>query len=164
MSTTLVGERQTRDARPSRRRAETRALRGLVVATLVVLAVQGWFGDFVTVFVTPANGISQPPLTVAGLLHELQLLPTPFFPIWHAVEGLVLVVLAIAILVLSLGWPHSRGVRVWSGLGLLSVLSAALGGLLFVKSGYADGGNSMQMGGSFIAAFASYFLVLYYTK
>jgi hypothetical protein len=48
--------------------------------------------------------------------------------------------------------------------GLLSVLSAALGGYLFVMSGFANGGNSAQMGGSFIAAYASHFMTLYYTK
>jgi hypothetical protein len=31
-------------------------------------------------------------------------------------------------------------------------------------SGFANGGNSAQMGGSFIAAYASYFMTLYYTK
>jgi hypothetical protein len=147
-------------ARPVR----VRALRALVVATLVVLAVQGWFGDTVTIFITPANGIAPPPPSPNGLLHELQVLQSPFFPMWHAFEGLALVLLAVAVLVLSLTWSRSRGVRIWSVAGLLSMLSAAVGGYLFVRSGFADGGSSAQMGGSFIGAFASYFLVLYYTK
>ena len=71
---------------------------------------------------------------------------------------------AVAVLVLSFSWSMSRGVRIWSVVGLLSMLSAALGGFLFLRSGFADGGSSAQMGGSFIGAFASYFLVLYYTK
>lgn len=61
-------------------------------------------------------------------------------------------------------WSKSRGVRVWSALGLLAMLSSALGGYLFVMSGFADGGASAQMGGSFIGAYACYFLTLYYTK
>jgi hypothetical protein len=141
-----------------------RALRALVVAALVMLAVQGWFGDTVTIFITPANGIAPPPPSLSGLLHELQVLPSPFFPMWHAFEGLALVVLAVAVLVLSFAWSRSRGVRIWSVVGLVSMLSAAVGGYLFVRSGFADGASSAQMGGSFIGAFASYFLVLYHTK
>jgi hypothetical protein len=146
------------------RPARLRALRGFLVATLVILAVQGWFGDFVTVFVAPASGITAPPVTPGGLIHELQILPTPFFPLWHAFEGMALVILSITIAVLAFAWSRSRGVRAWALVGLVAVSSAALGGFLFLKSGFADGGSSMQMGGSFIVAFASYFLTLYYTK
>ena len=146
------------------RPARVRALRAVVVATLVILAVQGWSGDTVTIFITPASGMTAPSLTPNGLLHGLQMLPSPFFPVWHALEGLALVLLAVAVLVLSFSWSMSRGVRIWSVVGLLSMLSAALGGFLFLRSGFADGGSSAQMGGSFIGAFASYFLVLYYTK
>jgi len=155
-----MGGMSAAPARPAR----VRALRGLVIATLVVLAVQGWFGDTVTIFLTPASGIARPSITPGGLLHELQLLPSPFFPIWHAFQGVALVLMAVAVLVLSFAWSRSTGVRVWSVVGLLGVLSAALGGYQFVTSGYADGGSSAQMGGSFIGAFASYFLVFYCTR
>jgi len=148
----------------TKRPAKLRAFRALLVTILVILGIQGWFGDFVTVFVAPANGITPPALTPGSLLHELQILPTPFFPVWHAFEGLALVVLAVAAAILSFTWTRSRGARAWSVLGLIAVLSAALGGLLFVESGFAAGGSSMQMGGSFIGAFASYFLAFYYTK
>ena len=141
-----------------------RVLRALVVATLLVLAVQGWFGDTVTIFITPANGIAPPDPSPGGLLHALEVLPSPLLPMWHTVEGIALVPLAAAVLVLSFAGSRSRGVRTWSVVGLLSVVSAALGGYLFVRSAFADGGRSAQMGGSFIGAFASYFLVLYHTK
>jgi hypothetical protein len=146
------------------RPVKARVLRALVVATLVVLAAQGWFGDYVAIFITPANGIARPSPTLDGFAHELQQLPSPFFPAWHAIEGIVLLLLAVAVLVLSFTWSRSRGVRIWSVVGLLSMLAAALGGYLFVNSGFGDGGSSAQMGGSFIGAFTSYFLVLYYTK
>jgi hypothetical protein len=137
------------------RSVKVRVLRALVVATLVILGVQGWFGDYVTIFITPANGIARPSPTLDGFVQELQKLPSPFFPAWHAIEGIVLVLLAVAVLVLSFTWSRSRGVR---------MLAAALGGYLFVNSGFGDGGSSAQMGGSFIGAFTSYFLVLYHTK
>lgn len=72
--------------------------------------------------------------------------------------------LSVAIFVLAFVASKSLGVRVWATLGLLAMLSAALGGYFFVMSGYSDGGNSAQMGGSFIAAYACYFLMMYYTK
>jgi hypothetical protein len=48
--------------------------------------------------------------------------------------------------------------------GLISVTAAVAGGLLFVFSGFQNDGSSAQMGGSFIGAYASYFLALYFTK
>jgi len=44
------------------------------------------------------------------------------------------------------------------------VVSAIIGGVLFVLSGFSAGGNSAQMGGSFIGAYAFYFIELYYAK
>lgn len=146
------------------RSAKPRAFRALVIVTLVALAVHGWTGDTVTIFVIPPGPVSPPPRTPAGLLGVLQALPTPVFPIWHAFEGLALVLLALAVLVLAFAWSRSRGVRVWAVVGFLAMLSAAVGGYEFVRSGFADNGSSAQMGGSFIGAFASYFLVLYCTK
>lgn len=148
----------------ARRPARIRILRGLLVAILVVLGAQGWSGDFFAVFVSPAGGITPPPLSLVGFLHELEILPTPLIPLWHASEGIVLVVLAVAVVALAWNASQARGLRFWSVVGLLSVLSAGLGGLLFVKSGFGEGGSSMQMGGSYIGALASYFLVLYFSK
>lgn len=58
----------------------------------------------------------------------------------------------------------SRGVKVTSILGFISIAAATLGGYLFVFSGFQNNGNSAQMGGAFIAAYAMNFLVLYYSK
>jgi hypothetical protein len=146
------------------RPVQPRGLRALVIATLVVLAVHGWTGDTVTIFLIPPRPVSPPAQTAAGLLGVLQALPTPVFAMWHAFEGLALVLLALAVLVLAFAWSRSRGVRVWAVVGFLAMLSAAFGGYEFVRSGFADNASSAQMGGSFIGAFASYFLVLYCTK
>ena len=106
--------------------------------------------------------------TLGGFVSELGWRPQPFFLEWHAGQGAVLLVLAVIITVLAFAWSRSaglaRGARWWSVVALLSVLSAAMGGYLFVMSGFANGSNSAQMGGSFIAAYASYFMTLYYTK
>ncbi len=157
-------------ARQTRRgsRSRLRSFRVLIVVAIVVLSVQGWFGDTVNIFLAPSHGIARPAATLGGFVSELGRLPQPFFLEWHAGEGAVLLVLAVIITVLAFAWSRSaglaRGARWWSVVGLLSVLSAALGGYLFVMSGFANGGNSAQMGGSFIAAYASYFMTLYYTK
>ena len=82
----------------------------------------------------------------------------------HMSVGILLSALAVAVFVLSFVWSKSRGVRIASGLGLLMVISAAIGGFLFVLSGLSDGGNSAQMGGSFIGAYAFYFIALYYSR
>jgi len=58
----------------------------------------------------------------------------------------------------------SKGIRVCAIIGSLAVLSAAYGGISFVLSGFQDNGNSMQMGGSFIGAYASFFLMPYFNK
>lgn len=85
------------------------------------------------------------------------------FLVWHAVEGVLILISAIVVLAISL--RHDlRSVKIGALIGLITVVSAALGGYLFVLSGFSDGGSSMQMGGSFIGAYAFYFITLWYTK
>jgi hypothetical protein len=149
-------------------RSRLRTLRALIVAAIVILSVQGWFGDTVNIFFAPSHGIARPTATPGGFVSELGRLQQPFFLEWHAWEGVVLLVLAVTITVLAFAWSRSaglaRGVRWWSVVGLLSVLSAGYGGYQFVISGFGNGASSAQMGGSFIAAYACYFMTLYYTK
>ena len=73
-------------------------------------------------------------------------------------------ILAVTSLALSFKWSKRRSVRICTILGTIAVFSAAVGGFLFVLSGFANGGNSAQMGGSFIGAYAFYFMALYYAK
>lgn len=141
-----------------------RALRALIVATLVILTAQGWFGDTANIFLMPANGVTPPAQTLNGFLGAIQSIQPPFILVWHTFEGVALVILAIAVFVTSLFVSSSRGVRIWSGLGLLAMLSSALGGYRFVLSGFSNGANSAAMGASYILAYACFFLTLYYTK
>jgi heme A synthase len=136
-----------------------RPLRRSIVATLVLLSLQGWTGDFVNVFVTTAQS------SVEGSMQGFFSAVTAHGPflLWHAAEGFLVLLSAIGVLVVSLRYDR-RSVKVSALLGLIFVLLAGLGGFLFVLSGFADGGNSMQMGGSFIGAYAFYFITLWYTK
>jgi hypothetical protein len=135
-------------------------LRIFIVVNLIILTVQGWFGDTVNIFVAPPGTNSSVPFSA--------LLPTitnyGFFLIWHAFEGLLLVILSVALIVASFRWSKKRSVRILSILGALMIISATIGGLSFVLSGFNAGGSSAQMGGSFIGAYAFYFMELYFTK
>ena len=139
-----------------------RRFRVLLVVVLVILSVQAWFGDFVNIFVAPASGVTPPPYSISGFMQAVS--SYGFFLVWHAFEGIALFALAIAAFALSFVWSKSKGVRIATGLALFAVFAAALGGLLFVFSGFSAGGNSMQMGGSFVASYALYFVALYYSK
>jgi hypothetical protein len=137
-------------------------MRILLVAILIIMTIQGWFGDTVNIFVAPANGITPPPFSMAGFFQLVN--SSSFLLIYHTYEGVLLVVLAVVSVVLSFTWSKSRAVRICTIIAMLAVISAGVGGFLFVLSGYANGGNSAQMGGSFIGAYAFYFMALYYAK
>ena len=79
-------------------------------------------------------------------------------------EGVAILLISIGIAVAAFRRSRLRSVRVTSLLGLLFVISAVVGGYLFVFSGFLNNANSAQMGGSFIGTYAMNFLVLYYSK
>jgi len=137
-------------------------LRVLIVVVILIVSIQAWTGDFVNVFVAPSQGVAPYSFTVAGFLQGVESLG-PFL-IWHALEGLLIFALSLALLLLSFRWSTKRSVRVCAALGTLFVVVAGLGGILFVLSGFSDGGSSMQMGGSFLGVYAMYFIELYFTK
>jgi heme A synthase len=142
---------------------ETRSWRPLrisVAITLILLTIQGWTGDVVNIFVTtsPTPTVSQ---SLGGFFQAV-VNGGPLL-IWHGMEGILILLSAIGVLVISLRYRR-RSAKIAAALGLFFVLSAALGGYLFVLSGLMNGGNSAQMGGSFIGAYAFFFLTLWYTK
>lgn len=141
-----------------------RTLRSLLIASIILLSAQGWFGDFVNIFQAPANGAPAPSLSIAGITAAVASLAPAFFLMVHAYLGLALFVLAVVIVSLAFAWPAGTGVRIWAVLALASIISAAYGGFSFVRTGFADGGGSAQMGGSFIAAYGCWFMTLYYTR
>ena len=133
----------------------------LLVGMLALLTLQGWSGDTVNIFL-PASATTTPLSSFSGFFSTLE--SAGSLAVVHMSVGILLSVLAVAVFALSFVWSKSRGVRIASGVGLLMVISAAIGGFLFVMSGLSDGGNSAQMGGSFIGAYAFYFIALYYSR
>ena len=135
-----------------------RPLRLSIVATLLLLTFQSWLGDFVNVFVT-TSATSAVPFSdfTQALVNEGPAL------VVHALVGFLVFLSGVGVLVVSLR-RGDRRVKIAAALALLAVVSAGVGGILFVLSGFGAGGSSMQMGGSFVAAYALYFITLYYTK
>ena len=130
-----------------------------IVAILIVLSMQGWSGDAANLFAVFPSGPAAHSLN--GFVQAIS--SAGVFEIYHAAEGFLLLILSIVVLALSMR-SRPNSVRICAILGLLAVASAAAGGILFVLSGFQDNGNSAQMGGSFIAAYAFYFIELYYAK
>jgi hypothetical protein len=141
-------------------RPEWRRLRLVIVLTLVLLTVQGWLGDTANLFAAPTT-----PVTVNGSLAGLltAIINDGLILIIHAFTGILILALAVTVLAFSLK-SKPRNVQVPSILGLVSVVSAIIGGTLFVLSGFTNNGVSAEMGGSFIGAYAFYFIELFYAK
>jgi hypothetical protein len=134
-----------------------RTLRASIVIVIVLLTAQGWTGDFSNLFATfPTGHVA---FAMGGFLQAVS--ASGMLVVFHAIEGALLIVLAFVVLALSSVHKIARGFAL---LGALAVVSAAVGGILFVFSGFQNNANSAQMGGSFIGAYAFYFLALYSTK
>jgi hypothetical protein len=101
--------------------------------------------------------------SLAGFFHTVDNSGTAL--IWHASEGMALVGLGIAVFALSFVWSKSRGVRISSGLSLVSILAAAYGGFRYVSmTGISQAASSTMMAGAFLEAYALLFVALYYAK
>ena len=81
----------------------------------------------------------------------------------HSFNGILILAFAVVVFALSIK-SKPRNVQIPAILGLVMVVSALIGGVLFVLSGFSNGGSSAQMGGSFIGAYAFYFIELYNSK
>jgi len=141
-------------------RPNWRTLRRLIVVTLVLLTIQGWFGDTVNLFTIPPGPVSVEASAGGLLTAVINVGPTL---IAHAFIGIALLALSVVVLAFSLR-SKPRSIQIASILGLIMIISALIGGTLFVLSGFANNGVSAQMGGSFIGAYAFYFIELYYAK
>lgn len=134
-------------------------LKIFIVTLLILLSVQGWLGDYVNLFaVFPSGSVS---ISFGGLIRALE--NAGLMELFHASLGVLLLAVSVAVLILSFR-TKLKSIRISSIIGLAAVASAVVGGLLFVFSGFRDNGNSAQMGGSFIGAYAFYFIELYFTR
>jgi hypothetical protein len=140
--------------------APTHRLRIFIVIVLIILTIQGWFGDTVNIFVAPPGTNTAVPLS--NLFSTISNYGIAL--IWHAYEGFLLLALSFVLIGASFAWSKKRSVRIMSILGALMIVSAVIGGVSFILSGFNSGAATAQMGGSFIGAYAFYFMELYFTK
>ena len=130
-----------------------------VIVTLVLLTVQGFTGDSINLFAVFPSQVTG---TFAGFLEALS--QAGGLTIFHAAEGLAILLASISAMVYSFRYRINTSARIFAIIGLTAVISAVTGGILFVASGFKNDPNSAQMGGSFISAYASYFLMLHFLK
>lgn len=124
------------------------------VAILATMTVQGFSGNWITIFLVlpggPANLGNQFIQAMAGLAA------------YHSGMGFAVGALSVLILVLAFLSRSSIYVRILAVLGLAITVSAAIGGYLFVQSGFADRWPLGQMMDSFVGAYAAYFLQFFF--
>ncbi len=130
-----------------------------MVATLILLTVQGWFGDTVNLFAIPTTPVTVE-ASASGLLTAiLNVGPTLII---HAFNGIVILALSLTVLALSQieveERPDSCDSRACHG-NLCDHRRGPVRPLRLYQQWCLS-----QMGGSFIGAYAFYFIELYYTK
>lgn len=141
-------------------RASLHKLRIIIVVLLAFMTFQGWLGDTLNLFaVFPAGTVNY---SLTGFAEAISAVG-PLLII-HILNACLLLILGIVVAKMTFKRTESKGARISSILGIWFIISAIMGGVLFVLSGFANNAYSAQMGGSFIAAYAAYFVVLYYTK
>jgi hypothetical protein len=123
------------------------------------LTLEGLTGDTVNLFVAfPTGGVGD---SFGGLVSALS--SAGDLAVYHSLEGAAIVILSLVIVGFSFK-SKAGSLRIVSILAAAAVVSAMVGGIMFVLSGFQDNSSSAQMGGSFIGAYALYFVELYFTK
>jgi hypothetical protein len=140
----------------------TNRLQGLRVMVIVILALLGLQYEFGMA----VNLATQPSLapfgfSMDGVIHALNQIGA--VAIIHASLGSALIILALINLVLSLR-SGLRSVQIFGSLAFLTILMAALTGLLYTLSGFQNNGDTHGMATNFLLSFTFYFLVLYFLK
>ena len=128
---------------------------GLWISTILVLllaAVQGVSGNW-TVFYLLWPGYN------AG---DIFLRVVVWLSIFHIKLGFAIGAVSILIIIFAFLSKSNWWVRIFSVVGLGVTFSAAMGGYLFVTTGFEDRLSLGQMADSSIAVLAAYFLMLFF--
>jgi hypothetical protein len=131
----------------------------MVIVLLALLGLQYEFGMAVNI----ANPPSLPPfgLSLTGVSNALN--QVGVVAVIHASLGSGLVIFSLINLVLSLR-SSLRSVQVFGSLAFLTILLAAITGLLYTMSGFQNNGDTHGMATNFLLSFTFYFLELYFLK
>ncbi len=127
-----------------------------IIIILILLTLEGISGNWVNLFVIfPTNITNTSPGNLFAIAYNTNSLIA-----FHIILGIFLVFAGGFVLVYGLK-IKDRYLTIVLIIGLVMILSAIMGALLFVFSGFTDGMSSGQMGDSMIGAYAFYFLALY---
>jgi hypothetical protein len=132
----------------------SRVLWILTMLVLAAITVQALSGNWVTYFFILPGGPANLSPTFIQALSDLA--------VFHKILGFIIGGFSILILVFSFIYKSSLFVRIFAVLGLMAAGSAAMGGYLFVHSGFQDRWSLGQMADSFVGAYAAYFIQLYF--
>jgi len=130
------------------------ALWVLTSVILALMTLQSLSGNWITYFLILPGG---PANLSQGLIHGLAALA-----VYHRVVGFVIALTSILLLIFAFIQRSSKYVRLFAVLGFVITSLAAIGGYLFVKSGFQDRWPLGQMTDSFVGAYAAYFLQLFF--
>jgi hypothetical protein len=131
----------------------------MVIAMLALLGLQYEFG--MAVNLAPQPSLAPFGFSINGVIHALNQIGAA--AIIHASLGSALVIIALIALILSLR-SGRRSVRVFGSLAFISILMAALTGVLYTLSGFQNNGDTHGMATNFLLSFTFYFLELYFLK
>jgi hypothetical protein len=134
-------------------------LRVIVIVMLALLGLQYEFGMAVNLSTQPS--LAPFGLSLNAVTNALSQIGA--VAVLHAGLGSGLIVFALINLILSLR-SGLRSLQVFGSLAFLTILLAALTGLLFTLSGFQNDGFSHGMATNFLLSFTFYFLELYFLK
>ena len=138
----------------------TNRLQGLRVMVIVMLALLGLQYEFgMTVNLATQPSLAPFGFSMSGVIHALNQIGA--VAVIHASLGSALVIIALINLILSLR-SGLRSVQIFGSLAFLTILLAALTGLLYTLSGFQNNGDTHGMASNFLLSFTFYFLELYF--
>jgi hypothetical protein len=134
-------------------------LKVMVIIMLILLGLQYEFGMAVNLATQPS--LAPFGFSMNGVIHALNQIGA--VAVIHASLGSALVVIALISLIISLR-SGLRSLQVFGSLAFLTILLAAVTGLLYTLSGFQNNGDTHGMATNFLLSFTFYFLELYFLK
>ena len=133
-------------------------LRSLWISTIIVLVlftIQGWSGNWVTFFLAwPSGPGDQLSNTFLQFMSGLS--------VYHVKMGFAIGAISVLISIFAFLSKSSIYVRTLAVIGLAITTSAAMGGFLYVSSGFQDRWSLGQMADAFVGVLGAYFIQLYF--
>jgi hypothetical protein len=131
-------------------------LKVMVIIMLILLGLQYEFGMAVNLATQPS--LAPFGFSMNGVIHALNQIGA--VAVIHASLGSALVVISLIISLRS----GLRSLQVFGSLAFLTILLAAVTGLLYTLSGFQNNGDTHGMATNFLLSFTFYFLELYFLK